>query len=214
MDNWKEERLGIFTASRISDLLVTEKSGKGFGKKAIDYINSVLAEMLTGEQSPEVFSKSIEWGNEWEPIAISAYKKKFPEKDVVYFGKENPKLFSLAPDYPCGGSPDGLIYDDRVIEIKCPYNSSVHIENMMLAAETFKQERKEYYAQIQLNMICTDTNKAHFVSFDPRMIEDEHKVIVIEIEKDDDFSKNLINRIEEAGNILKEKYVEIKMKIK
>ena len=210
--DWKEERLGIFTASKISDLLVTERGGKGFGKSAMTYINAVLAELLTGEQAPEVTTKPIEWGNEWEPVAMAEYRKRFPDKEVVYFGKENPRLFSLAPEYPCGSSPDGLIYDERVIEIKCPYNSSVHIENLGLTPETFRDERKEYFAQIQLNMICTGTNKAHFVSFDPRMIDDELKLSLIEMPKDDDFCKNMINRIEAAGEILRNKYKKLKGK--
>jgi len=203
-NSWENERLGVFTASRISELLVAGRSKDvEFGQVAQSYIMEKVCEILTGETKPEAYSKSIEWGTENEPKAMELYKKR-TEKEVSYFGKENPKIFSLVPTANLLGSPDGLIFGEKVIEIKCPYNSANHVENLMMDVETFKKERKEYYAQIQVNMLVTDTNKADFVSYDPRMINEKLQLAILEIPKDSDFQRFILERVEKATKILQE----------
>ncbi|MCL2596235.1 MAG: YqaJ viral recombinase family protein [Paludibacter sp.] len=213
LEVWTSDRLGLFTASRISDLLICAKGDKdGFGVVAMSYIMEKVCEILTGEQKPEVNTKSIEWGNENEAVAMAVYSRN-TNKKVAYFGKENPKSFSLAPDYNLSGSPDGLIFDEKVIEIKCPYNSVNHIENTLMNLEAFKKERKEYYAQIQVNMLVTDTNICDFVSFDPRMIDEKLQLSILEVPKDSEFQKLILQRVEAATEILRDTVKKINTKI-
>lgn len=58
-----------------------------------------------------------------------------------------------------GASPDGLIGDDAVIEIKCPYG----LRNAESESD-FKSllDQMQYYAQVQYEMFCTDRKKAYF----------------------------------------------------
>jgi len=57
-----------------------------------------------------------------------------------------------------GASPDGLISEDAVLEVKCPFGIR-NDEN-----PTFKtiDDVPHYYAQMQLEMYCTDRTKTYF----------------------------------------------------
>jgi hypothetical protein len=64
-----------------------------------------------------------------------------------------------------GASPDGMIGDDGLIEIKCP-GTSQHIETLL------KDEIKTgYIYQMQWQMMTTERSWCDFVSYDPRMPE-------------------------------------------
>lgn len=63
-----------------------------------------------------------------------------------------------------GASPDGLLGDGGVLEIKCPFG----IRND--EAPTFKRIKEElpyYYAQVQIEMLCTDRSYCHFYQWTP-----------------------------------------------
>lgn len=57
-----------------------------------------------------------------------------------------------------GASPDGLVGDDAVVEIKCPFGKrdDLNPEFKPLA------EQSHYYAQVQIEMACTGRNKCYF----------------------------------------------------
>jgi hypothetical protein len=201
---WLNDRLGNFTASRISELLA---SGKGkneiFGDTAMTYIREIVAEMMTGERKPSAYSKSLEWGNDYEAEAMEAYIAR-TGYDVIYYGKENPVFFPIN-GMPAGGSPDGLIENERVIEIKCPYDTANHIEYCTMTVEEFKNSGKKhhkgYYAQVQLNMVATNVLKADFCSYDPRIIKDEYRLAILTVPFDMAFWKNMEARIYEAAEM-------------
>jgi hypothetical protein len=191
---WEQQRTGKFTASNIYRLL---KSGKAknatFGEVAKTYIKEVAAEIFTGEKE-NATSRAMEWGLFHEANALNAYRRQTAQTLTCY-GTQNP-LFVEYSEYS-GGSPDALS-DTHLIEVKCPYRSVNHIENMLLAPDTFKDERPEYYAQIQFNMLLTKRRKAHFVSFDPRMACGEQQLFILEIEEDKEFQQFIIDRIGKA----------------
>ena len=205
MKTWESERLGKFSASQIHRLLVSGKTkNRLFGDTALSYIYEIVAEMFTGESKASVSSRAIEWGSENEAEAIEAYRE-HTGRNVTYFGKENPVFFQIK-DMPVGGSPDALIEDKRVIEIKCPYDSANHIENSIMTVEEFKQKRKEYYAQVQMLMIVTNVMTADFCSFDPRVINDAYRLSVLEVPFDKAFCDNMLMRIREAAMIRNDIY--------
>lgn len=201
--SWDIDRLGVFTGSQIHRLLTAQRDGTGFGDRAREYIYEVVAELLTGQPKSQTTSWAMEWGNTHEERAIIAYKNRAGYK-VTYYGKENPKFFKME-GYMCGASPDGLT-SDRVVEVKCPYNTTNHIENAQLTAFDFPKERKEYYAQIQLEMLVTGREKADFISFDPRILNKESQLIILEIPFNKEFTDILLSRVEEASKIVKNIY--------
>ena len=74
-----------------------------------------------------------------------------------------------------------------------------------------KKSAKKYMLQMQWNMYCTDTKLCYFISYDPRFTEDKHKIVILEIERDN----NIIEEIKElmkykpesAGGIMTKEFV-------
>jgi len=64
-----------------------------------------------------------------------------------------------------GASPDGLVGEAGLLEIKCP-NSATHIKTL----RSQKPEAK-YITQMMWQMACTGKKWCDFVSYDPRMPE-------------------------------------------
>lgn len=204
---WQKQRLGKITASEAYKLM---SSGRGkdeyFGKTAISYINEKISELVTGEPCKSLSGlNSIEWGNAHEVEAIIELERSI-WVEVTAYGGQNNKFFPL--NAFSGGSPDALT-DLLLCEIKCPYNSSVHISNLLAALsgqgnKWMKDNRPEYYVQMQMNMLCTGREGGIFVSYDPRTIDESHRLSILKIDKDDSMQKEIIERINKAAEIISE----------
>lgn len=178
-EEWFQIRCGRVTASRIADLMAKTKTG--WGAARANYKAQLLTERLTGEVAPSFSNSAMQWGTETEPQARDAYQ--FLTMDtVVETG------FVIHPDIEdAGASPDGLIGERGLIEIKCP-NTATHIE-------TLKSEKiaDKYVKQMQWQMACTGRAWCDFMSFDPRLPE-ELQVWIKRVERDDE----MIAEIESA----------------
>jgi putative phage-type endonuclease len=156
-DEWKMQRLGKATASRIADIIAQTKSGPSASRK--NYMAQLVVERLTGEVAESFSNAAMQWGTETEPQARAAYS--FLKGAEV---EEAP--FVVHPSIPdAGASPDGLVGSDGLIEIKCP-QSSTHIDTIL----TGKIDGK-YITQIMWQLACTGRAFCDFVSYDPRMPE-------------------------------------------
>lgn len=152
---WFAERRGKVTASRVADVMARTKSGWGAGRG--NYMAQLIAERLTGETADSFTSGAMQWGIDTEPQARAAYEF-YTDNTVTEVGFVNHFDITMS-----GASPDGLIGDDGLVEIKCP-NTSTHI-NTLLGASI---DRK-YRLQMQWQMACCKREWCDFVSFDPRM---------------------------------------------
>jgi len=156
-DEWKALRLGKVTASRVSDVVARTKTGYGAGRA--NYMAQLIAERLTGTPAESYTNAAMQHGTETEPEARSAYEfyQGVNVKEVAFV--PHPKIDQA------GCSPDGLVGDDGLVEIKCP-NTATHLETLLGQAVPSK-----YDAQMQFQMACTDRQWCDFVSYDPRMPE-------------------------------------------
>jgi hypothetical protein len=181
--NWKEQRLGKFTASEIHKLL-------GDGKVRETYILEKATEILTGEPVSDLSGmKALEWGKKHEKEAYLL----FDSSGKGFLGETFFEYEKWA-----GGSPDGL-FGNAAVEIKCPYNSTNHLANLQMETATdLLKLHKDYYAQIQFNMICTNSQCGIFISYDPRFIQAHQKLKILKIPKDDEFQKLILERLESA----------------
>lgn len=156
-EDWLALRLGKFTASTFSDLFM-KKETAGY-KKAI---RKVVYERLTGE-SPESFSNDyMERGHEIEPLAREAYEiKTFNTVTNGGFFEYNEWV---------GASPDGLIGEDGLLEIKSPaYNTIIdYLLDKRLPAQ--------YVHQVQGQLLVTGRKWCHFVAYHPKL-----PVVLIEV---------------------------------
>jgi predicted phage-related endonuclease len=83
-----------------------------------------------------------------------------------------------------GASPDGMVNEDGLVEIKCP-NTSTHIETVL-----GQEAPAKYLPQMQWQMACTGRDYCDFVSFDPRL-PDGMKIFVRTVRRDVEMIKNL-----------------------
>jgi len=155
---WFAERLGKITASRIADVVGKTKSG-GYGAARKNYMAELLCQRLTGQQEEKFTSAAMQHGTDTEPAARAMYMLE-TGADVTETGFIPHPSIAMS-----GASPDGLVGEDGLIEIKCP-NTATHLE--------FLQSRKpkhEYLLQMQWQMACTGRQWCDFVSYDDRLPE-------------------------------------------
>ena len=155
---WFAERLGKITASRIADVVGKTKSGS-YGAARKNYMAELLCQRLTGQQEEKFTSAAMQHGTDTEPAARAMYMLE-TGTDVTETGFIPHPTIAMS-----GASPDGLVGEDGLIEIKCP-NTATHLE--------FLQSRKpkhEYLLQMQWQMACTGRQWCDFVSYDDRLPE-------------------------------------------
>jgi putative phage-type endonuclease len=168
---WLQVRLGKVTASRVADVVATVRSG-GYGASRASYMAELIAERLTGTPASRYVNAEMQWGTDKEPEARTAYEF-HANSDVEQVG------FLLHPTIEMAGcSPDGLVGEDGLVEIKCP-NTSTHIDTLLSG-----KIPEKYVYQTSWQMACSGRTWADLISFDPRLPE-EMRLYVHRIERDD-----------------------------
>lgn len=167
---WFAERCGKATASRIADIVARTKSG--YSASRANYAAQLVAERLTGTVAESYTNAAMQWGTEKEPEARAAYEWE-TDATVVEVGFVAHPTIAMS-----GASPDGLVGDDGLVEIKAP-NTATHIETLLGGTVPAK-----YVTQMQWQMACTGRRWCDFVSYDPRL-PDEMRLFVQRVERDD-----------------------------
>jgi len=182
---WHELRRGKVTASRVADIVARTKTGPSALRS--NYMAELIAERLSGTPAESFVSAAMQWGTDMEPQARAAYEFR-TDAQVTQVG------FVLHPNIDqAGASPDGLVNEDGLIEIKCP-NTATHLETLLGQAVPAK-----YETQMQFQMACTGRQWCDFVSYDPRMPE-SMRLFIKRVKRDDKRIKEL--EIEIAGFLL------------
>jgi len=154
---WKMAKLGHVSASSIADVMAKGKSGEATTRKK--YKVKLVAERLTNQIIESYSNSAMEWGVEQESFA----RQKYEALNNVLVDKTG---FWLHPEIQwLGVSPDGLVNDDGLIEIKCP-NTTTHIDYIL-----DDKVPTEYYKQIQCQLWVTGREWCDFISYDPRLPE-------------------------------------------
>ncbi|MFV1538724.1 lambda exonuclease family protein [Phaeobacter sp. JH204B] len=149
-DEWHQMRLGKVTASRVNDAMM-DKSKAGYQ----NYRAQLVCERLTGRATETFKSAAMDQGNETEPQARAMYAMTAGQMVQEVPFVDHP-LIGMA-----GASPDGLVGDFGLVEIKCPQPTE-HIRVM-----TGGEIKKAYREQMQWQMACTGRDWCDFVSFCP-----------------------------------------------
>lgn len=173
---WHRLRLGKVTASRMSDVL-SKGRGKAPSKTAETYMMELIAERLTGEAKPFFENEAMRWGTETEPQARSMYEvnNNIVSVDEVAFIEHSEFV---------GVSPDGLIGEDGMLEIKCPTTIT-----QIKRALTYDYS-EDYKAQIQMQLWVAQREWCDFVSFDPR-IDCDASFLQQRVYRDEEFIDNM-----------------------
>lgn len=154
-DEWFAARCGSVGASQIADLMARTKSGPGASRANL--MARLMVERLTGQPQESFTNAAMQFGIDNEAQARSAYAF-MRDVDVAEIGLiKHPAIAGTH------ASPDGLVGDDGLVEIKVP-NSATHIETLLSGSVPDR-----YVKQMQWQMACADRWWCDFVSFDPRM---------------------------------------------
>jgi putative phage-type endonuclease len=174
-NEWKQLRLGKATASRIKDIIA--KTQKGYSTSRDKYMTQLLLERLTGTVAESYSDAAMAHGVEQEPFARAAYEAaKNVMVDQVAF--VNHPTIEMA-----GASPDGLVNDDGLVELKCPM-SHTHLESLLGGLDD------QYKTQVNWQMACTGRKWTDLCSFDPRFPA-ELQLVIKRFERDDAYIATL-----------------------
>ena len=177
---WHAMRCGKVTASRVADIQRKGKSGPSLTRQR--YLGELVAERLTGVVASSFKSADMEWGNATEAEAREAY--------AFYHGADlTPVDFVDHPSIPmCGASPDHLVSNDGLLEIKCP---ATHTHIATLLGDEID---RDYMIQMQWQMACTGRLWCDWVSYDPRLPEDM-RMEVRRVPRDDEMITELTGHV-------------------
>lgn len=154
---WMQARLGNLTGSRIYEACAKTKAGKYYASRD-DLLMEKLIERLTGIPAQHFVTDAMAWGNMYEGEARSVYetRKGVLVTDCAYFAHP-----SIAHS---GASPDGLVGEDGVIEIKCP-TTKEHLYTKVITGAI--PEMHTY--QMAWEVESAGRKWADFISYDPRL---------------------------------------------
>jgi putative phage-type endonuclease len=183
---WFAQRLGKVTASRVADVIAKTKTG--YSTSRDNYMAQLVCERLTGTVAESYTNAAMQWGTDNEPLARAAYEA-YADVLVDEVAMITHPRISMA-----GASPDGLVGDDGLVEIKCP-NTATHIDTLLTQTVPGK-----YVTQMQWQMACTGRQWCDFVSFEPRLPK-ELQLFIKRVPRDDAYiamlEKEVLSFLEE-----------------
>ena len=189
--DWKTQRYGKFSASEIVKIL----GARGLGETGKTYAIEKAIEQLYGEFEEPFISYDMQNGIDTEPLAFAKFKEL---KGLDFLEVTNCGFFEY--EKHAGASPDGLVSDNAVLEIKCPKSTTFF--KLVATGEI----DPKYIAQMQMQMLCTETDKAYFFNY---LIHDgveyHHEIIV---DRDEAMIEKIKERLAEAITI-KEEYIKL-----
>lgn len=166
-EEWLQCRLGKLTGSVAHTIAV---KGKGLDtlclEKATEILTGIIPEGYTNE--------AMQHGHEYEAEARNIYELETGNKVVqVGFCEDNEFV---------GVSPDGLIDDDGLIEIKCPQDKTYtqYLIDMII--------KPEYYAQMQMQMLITKRSWCDYVVYNSHF---EKPIIIQRVYADKEYMEKL-----------------------
>ncbi|EFL92413.1 phage-related exonuclease [Candidatus Regiella insecticola LSR1] len=188
---WFAARCGKVTASKVADVMTKTKTG--YAALRQNYKIALICQRLTGKREETFVTPEMKRGTALEPAAREAYRLREFATEVTEVGLfDHPTIKGFA------ASPDGLVNDDGLVEIKCP-KTWTHLETVRTG-----KIKNQYVLQMHAQMLCTGRKWCDFVSFDNRQppelayfktrvqfdkalgkeIETEVRLFLAELEKD------------------------------
>lgn len=197
---WLEKRLGMITGSQFGKLVKKTKDKQSFTLSQSETTDNLIYKIAwerllksgnisNGLGRLNISSKSVEHGNDYEGEAILKYEEQTGNK-VDYTQR------FIEFDEWIGGTPDGFIDDDGLIEVKCPWNGGNHIKSLIEE----KIYNQEYIYQIQGYFWITDRQWCDFVTYDPDLVE-ELQLNIIRVYRDE----QIIEGIKAVMQMVKDK---------
>jgi len=167
---WFNMRVGKVTASHAQAI---GNNGKGLDT----YLLEVVSEMFSSAQKDQYSNEHTERGNELEPLARSMYElQENVEVEEIGFAEYNDFV---------GCSPDGLVGDDGMIEIKCPDDKTYF--NLLMNENI----DSSYIWQCQMNLLILEKKWCDLIFYNPNF---EKSMKIFRLKPD----KEMFSRLKEG----------------
>lgn len=157
-------RTGKFTSSNIHKLMKTDKSGRGFGKPAITYIEEKRIEIKLGRSLDlDNYSRAMTWGLFLENRVyslLSDLSYQLVSKDTIVHKTIN----------RWAGTPDLIVNNKKISDIKCyqPKNFALYTDAILTKdVELLKKEFPQEYWQLVSNAIICNVDYAEAITYMP-----------------------------------------------
>jgi hypothetical protein len=154
---WHDQRRGLVTASVVGTLITAKTLKPASNDYSRGLIALLVAERITGYTDPTYVSNDMLRGQIEEPLARDAYTERYAEEpgDVTTLG------FMVRDDwgFSIGYSPDGLVRDDGLIEVKSRRQKK-HLQTVLADEVPI-----ENMAQLQAGLLVSGRSWIDYVSY-------------------------------------------------
>ena len=187
-EEWLKLRLGVATASNFDKIITTTGKESESLKK---YALQLATELMLETPEPSFKNDVMARGNELESLARDAYQEQsFNVVEQITMFKSDCGNF--------GYSPDGLVDDDGLVEIKFPI-ATTHFKYLL-----DNKMPTDYWQQVQGGLWVSQRKWIDFVSFNSYF--KDKKLFIARVERDNEY----IAKLAELANkviLIREEYL-------
>lgn len=152
-DAWHDARRGMITASLVGKLITPKTLQPADNDTSRRLTEQLVAERITGYTEPTYLSDDMIRGIEDEPRAADKYSEHYAPVTTVGFMVRDDWGFEI------GYSPDGLVGDDGLIEVKS------RRQHHQLASILADSVPADCMAQIQCGLLVSGREWCDYVSY-------------------------------------------------
>lgn len=181
---WLQLRLGIVTASEVKKLFTANFSPAN-NETSRRYEHSLLAQRLSGLEEEQFVTADMANGMLYEPIARDLYSQALGRVEEIGFMTR--QLSTTHCSAVIGYSPDGLVNDDGLIEIKTR-KPDLHIATILKC-----EVPREFMLQIQTGLLVSGRKWCDYISCSPGLPLYTHRV-----KPDIDLQQKITERVLQA----------------
>jgi hypothetical protein len=172
-EEWLKLRLGVATASNFDKIITTTGKESESLKK---YALQLATELMLETPEPSFKNDVMARGNELESLARETYQEQtFNVVEQITMFKSDCGNF--------GYSPDGIIGDDGLNEIKCPI-ATTHFKYLL-----DNKMPTDYWQQVQGGLWVSQRKWIDFVSFNSYF--KDKKLFIVRVERDEEYIAKL-----------------------
>ena len=187
-EEWIQLKLGVATASNFNKIITAGGKESATLEK---YALQLATESTLFSAEPNFKNEIMARGNELEAEARQVYQEEtFNIVEEITMFKSDCGNF--------GYSPDGLVANDGLIEIKCPL-ATTHFQYILE-----DKVPSDYWQQLQGGLWISNRNWIDFVSYHPNF--KEKKLFIKRVERDDNYIYQLDILVKKTI-LLKEKFL-------
>jgi putative phage-type endonuclease len=152
-DEWYAARRGIVTASMVGQLITAKTMKPADNDTSRAVVAELVAERILGFSEDNYVNDDMMRGILDEPMALDVYAKHYAPVTTTGF------MVRREDGWTLGYSPDGLVGDDGLVEVKCP-RAKTHLRTIL-------EDRMppRHMAQVQAGLLVSGRQWCDFVSY-------------------------------------------------